>query len=650
MSLVVRVIAPTGRDAELITGVLRANGVESEAVRPIDQIFDRGEDDPIGPLFIAEEALTPAFVGRLANVVSQQQAWSDLPIILLTSGGKEGPRMDYGKLPLGVPILLERPIRTATLVSTAQAAVRSRKRQYEIRDALRERDRALADLKQERETLQVMLDNLPVGVLLAKPTGEIVLGNRSLEAIIRHPILETTNIESHGRWVAFHPDGRRVSGEEYPLPRAMMQGRVIAPEDYLYERGDGTLAWLSITAAPIFNEDGLVTGGVVAISDIDRQKRADAELRRSQDRFRRLIENASVGVLIGSEQGSISYANPTLLKLLGYTAEEVERGVVRWDEISPPEFAEADRVALEQLRTRGIADPYQKEFRTKDGRLIPLLLGATVIPSQRDGDTGIDEVAVFLTDMTTQRLAEAALVQSEKLAAVGRLAASISHEINNPLEAVTNLLYLARHSGELPEEVRTLLDLADQELRRVSQIASQTLRFHRQSTKPRAVRPEELIDTALALYHGRLGNSSIELRLDHRGADAVVCYEGDIRQVLNNLIGNAVDAMRNGGRLTVRTSNAWFWKAGVAGVRITIADTGGGMSAEVLRRIFEPFYTTKGINGTGLGLWISQGIIEKHRGRMQVQSSSQPPRTGTVFSLLLPREPLFPTKASERSR
>ncbi|RXH57228.1 PAS domain-containing sensor histidine kinase [Granulicella sibirica] len=649
MSLVVRVIAPTGRDGELITGVLRANGLEAESVLPADEILERGEEDPIGPLFIAEEALTPAFVGRLGNVIGQQPAWSDLPIILLTSGGKEAPRMDYGRLPLGVPILLERPIRTATLVSTVRAAVRSRKRQYEIRDALRERDGALAELKQERETLQVMLDNLPVGVLLAKPSGEIVLGNRSLEAIVRHPLLETADIESHGRWVAFHPDGRRVSGEEYPLPRAMMQGRVIPPEDYLYERGDGTLAWLSIAAAPIFNDDGVVTGGVVAISDIDRQKRADGELRRSEERFRRLIENASVGVLIGTEQGTISYANPTLLKLLGYTAEEVERGEVRWDDITPPKFAEVDQTALEQLRTRGVADPYQKEFRAKDGRLIPLLLGATVIPSQKDS-RGLSEVAVFLTDMTTQKLAEAALVQSEKLAAVGRLAASISHEINNPLEAVTNLLYLARHTGELPEAVRTLLDLADQELRRVSQIASQTLRFHRQSTRPRAVKPEELIDTALALYHGRLGNSNIELRLDHRGADAVTCYEGDIRQVLNNLIGNAVDAMRTGGRLTVRTSNARMWKAGVPGVRITIADTGGGMPAEVLCRIFEPFYTTKGINGTGLGLWISQGIIEKHRGRMQVQSSSQLPRTGTVFSLLLPREPLFSIEASERSR
>jgi signal transduction histidine kinase len=170
----------------------------------------------------------------------------------------------------------------------------------------------------------------------------------------------------------------------------------------------------------------------------------------------------------------------------------------------------------------------------------------------------------------------------------------------------------------------------------VSQIVTHTLRFHRQSTRPRAITVEELIDPALGLYRGRLSNSGVDLQLQHRGAGPVLCYEGDIRQVLNNLIGNAIDSMRAGGRLVIRTSKSRLWRTGTSGIRITIADTGQGMPPYVLQHIFEPFYTTKGINGTGLGLWISLGIIVKHHGRLQVRSRTQTGKSGTAFSIFLP--------------
>jgi signal transduction histidine kinase len=234
--------------------------------------------------------------------------------------------------------------------------------------------------------------------------------------------------------------------------------------------------------------------------------------------------------------------------------------------------------------------------------------------------------------------AEAALIQSEKLAAVGRLAASISHEINNPLESVTNLLYLIRQEDHLPERAMTYLGLAERELARVSQIAGQTLRFQRQSSEPTSVTPTDLLDSVVALYQGRLINARIKLDFDHHAAAPITCYEGDIRQVLNNLVGNAIDAMRSGGRLLIRTLDTHCWRTGRPGIRITIADTGSGMSPEVLDHIFEAFYTTKGLSGTGLGLWISHGIVHKHTGVLLVRSSNKAPSTGTVFSLFLPRE------------
>ena len=413
MSLIVRVIAPIGRDAELIVSLLEENGLLAEScpdalglLALLDPLSgDRQNQDtlqtphPPGPLLIAEEALTPEVVERLAHLVNNQPAWSDLPLLILTTGGRStlASRLrEQERFSLGVPILLERPIRTETLVSSVRAAVRARQRQYEVRDALAERDRVLAELRAERETLEGLLEQ--------------------------------------------------------------------------------------------------------------------------------------------------------------------------------------------------------------------------------------------------RKLAEAALIQSEKLAAVGRLAASISHEINNPLEAVTNLLYLIRQDENLPNSATTYLSLAERELARVSQIAGQTLRFHRQASKPTSVTAEQLLESVVALYQGRLINAHIKLSFDHRSLSTVTCYEGDIRQVLNNLVGNAIDSMRTGGRLLIRSHDGACRRTGRPGFRITVADTGAGMPHDVRARIFEAFYTTKGLNGTGLGLWISHGIVQKHSGHLTLRSSDRAPRTGTVFSLFLPRE------------
>ncbi|MGC2510919.1 MAG: PAS domain-containing protein, partial [Acidobacteriaceae bacterium] len=267
MSLVVRVIAPTGRDAELVVGVLHQSGLSAEVCEDLSFLRDHEE---VGPLLLAEEALKPQFVQQLSNRIRNQPEWSDLPILILTNGTRdtyEGYRTTYDHMFIGSPILLERPIRAATLISSVRAALRARKRQYEIRDTLRDRDRAFDELKLERETTQAVLDNVPVGILLADSSGRVILGNRSVEGILRHPVSEIAARVLDRRWVAFHPDGRRVEADEYPLPRALHSGQPIAPEDFLYQRGDGTIAWISVAAAPIFDDIGKVSGAVMAISD-----------------------------------------------------------------------------------------------------------------------------------------------------------------------------------------------------------------------------------------------------------------------------------------------------------------------------------------------------------------------------------------------
>ncbi len=200
-----------------------------------------------------------------------------------------------------------------------------------------------------------------------------------------------------------------------------------------------------------------------------------------------------------------------------------------------------------------------------------------------------------------------------------------------------NLIYLARTGPhELPSDVRGYLDTAERELRRVSLIANQTLRFHKQSTSPLSVSCLDLVTGILAMYQGRIVNSGIAIEMSRCTKHSVVCFEGEIRQVLSNLIGNSIDAMHpQGGRLLVRSRETTQWATGTKGLAITVADTGRGISSNVRKRIFEAFFTTKSIAGTGLGLWVSQEIMERHGGEMTLRSR-QGISSGTVVTLFLP--------------
>lgn len=250
-------------------------------------------------------------------------------------------------------------------------------------------------------------------------------------------------------------------------------------------------------------------------------------------------------------------------------------------------------------------------------------------------DGGIQAITAASLEITQQKKAEHALIQSEKLAVVGRLASSIAHEINNPLEAVTNLLYLARNSAD-PVEIHTMLDAAEIELRRVSAITAQTLRFHKQGSSPQAVTAEQLIDSVLSIYQGRIVNSRVHVSRRLRARREFRCFEGEIRQVLSNLISNALDAMPEGGRLLLRSRIGRDWRAGAEGLVFTVADSGIGMSPETREKLFNAFFTTKGLTGTGLGLWVTKEIVDRHHGVLRLRSSQSPGHHGTVFNLFLP--------------
>jgi signal transduction histidine kinase len=243
--------------------------------------------------------------------------------------------------------------------------------------------------------------------------------------------------------------------------------------------------------------------------------------------------------------------------------------------------------------------------------------------------------SAIIRDITARKLTEKALLQNEKLASVGRLASSIAHEINNPLEAVTNLLYLLELRAS-DEESKALVATAQEELARVAHVTTHTLQFHKQSSNRTMLHLGSLAESVLGLYRARLRNSGIAVISDFTGASPLYCFENELRQVLVNLVSNAFDAMRSGGRLTIRSRDVTHWPSGLHGIRMTVADTGTGMDAATLSRIFEPFFSTKGIGGTGLGLWITKDLIQKNDGTVKVRSTNDPASSGTVVSLFFP--------------
>jgi signal transduction histidine kinase len=237
---------------------------------------------------------------------------------------------------------------------------------------------------------------------------------------------------------------------------------------------------------------------------------------------------------------------------------------------------------------------------------------------------------------TAARLrAEAALRHSEKLAATGRLAASIAHEINNPLEAISNAIYLARSSRS--EDIPAYLKLADEELARVAQITKQTLGFYRETASPAIVKISVLLDELLPMYDRKLQAKNIAIKKQYRDELEIWGLEGELRQVFANQIANAIYAMPQDGSLTIRIRKTKSWNNGQCpGTAVSLIDTGSGISKESLSKIFDPFFTTKQDVGNGLGLWITHDIVTRHGGSIRVRSSAQPGDSGTIFTTFLP--------------
>jgi signal transduction histidine kinase len=328
------------------------------------------------------------------------------------------------------------------------------------------------------------------------------------------------------------------------------------------------------------------------------------------------------GAAIISEEALIGSVIPEILEVLNRQPS--------WSDFPLILLTVGGQVTAESERLRELRRPLGNVFLLERPIRPETLLGTLEIALR-----GRQRQYQIRDQLLQYERAQEALRRSEKLAVTGRLAASIAHEINNPLEAVTNLLYLMRTASS-QKVLERYLDEAERELARVTEITTQTLRFYREPNKPIDTELVAVLQSVLALYQSRLATANITVDQEILMASATVLSSpGEMRQIIANIIGNAIDAMRHGGRMRIRISRAKN-RDGADAVRLTIGDSGCGIPSHLLPKIFEPFITTKGETGTGLGLWVTKEIVRKNGWKLQVRSSQLPGRSGTAFSLRMP--------------
>jgi two-component system CheB/CheR fusion protein len=254
----------------------------------------------------------------------------------------------------------------------------------------------------------------------------------------------------------------------------------------------------------------------------------------------------------------------------------------------------------------------------------------------------ITRIIGVAADITHRKRAEEAMLRTEKLAVAGRLAASVAHEINNPLEAVANLLYLITLSDAPPDAQKHAAAELD-ELMRVSLITQSTLKFHRQAGAPRMTMLSDVVSAVLDLFRAKLVAAQVKVAVDAEREIPVSCMPSEAQQIFANLVANAIEAMPEGGRLSIRLRPSVDWRdRRTAGMRVTVCDSGIGMDRTTMRCIFEPFFTTKPDTGTGLGMWVVSQLVERHQGHVRVWSSQRPGAAGTAFSVFLPEKSSIP--------
>ena len=471
-------------------------------------------------------------------------------------------------------------------------------------------------------------------VILTDTQHRVIMQNRAAERFFKVPDEMTEGlvraVELNNLLFSAALSSMLVSGSDSHRDLTLVDA--IEGEEMLFEA----------VSAPTYGPDGIQIGTVTVMRDVTDLRRADQELRLNYDKLREaeevvrqdrdrlnlIIENVGDPIVVCDSQAKIVLVDPLAQELFGTSLDSARDSVQNRNQIQFGTYIDAFTYSFAEretapLRLYNPALKQEIEYDARSGKIF-------------DERGQVSYTVTVLRDLTALRKVEQLRVERrmleiEKFAATGRLAATIAHEVNNPMEAIKNAIYLL--AGAVPENAMPVYNILKSETERVARIVRQMLGLYRNTEQVKPVNVNTIVEDTLLLLNRQLQRANVETITDLRPLPDAVIAADQIRQVLSNLVINARDAMPNGGRLRLRTRHIPGKDELHGWVRILIADTGTGISREMLRSIFEPFVTTKGEKGTGLGLWIVKGIIQNHAGKLSVRSSQG---RGTVFKIDLP--------------
>lgn len=576
-----------------------------------------------GPDLVLTDVMMPLLDGfGLLKAVRSNPSISTIPIIMLSARAGEESRVEG--LQAGANDYLVKPFTARELlarVGSHLTIARLRKELLESERELRQKAEsshaALQDSEQRFRTIVTATSDV---VYRMSPDWTEMRQLQGKDFIADTGDPSRTWLDEY-----IHPDDQLRVVEAI---NAAIRNKSIFELEHRVRRRDNTTGWTLSRAIPILNDKHEIVEWLGAASDITERKRSEERLRQSAKQLFLITDTAPVYIAHCDSEARFKFVNRAYAERFGLSPVECIGKKI--SDVVGEEAYQSFRPYVERALEGDFVEFESEVPYLKIGKHF---MHCSYAP-EFDATGNVAGFVAAITDITARKQMEDALRKSEKLAAVGRLAATIAHEINNPLEAVTNIIWLLQQDPSLPPSAREYLKTADEELARVAHLTKQTLDFYRGSAEPQRLNVGELLEGVLGIFGPRLRNKTITVRKEIDPASEVTGVNSELRQILANLISNSIDAVALGGTIRVRVSPAR--RKDVKGVKITIADNGVGIPESHRKKIFEPFFSTKSNVGTGLGLWIISEAIKKHDGSIRLKTSTIPGHSWTAFSIFLP--------------
>jgi two-component system, cell cycle sensor histidine kinase and response regulator CckA len=615
---------------------------------------------------VISDILMPEMDGyRLCHEIRHDEALRDLPVVIYSSTYTSPAEEDIA-LGMGADSFLHKPATASVILAAVDDAInrpqetrcnresdgvdilkkyserlvhKLQHRNLQLEAAKEELARANDDLQRSATQVRLLLDSTAEGIYGLDLEGRITFANFACISMLGYKSLDDLlgrvahDLIHHSRL-----DGTAEPRDECIIYRALREGREARSEAEVLWRADGTNLTAAHWSHPMLR-DGRLVGSVVTFIDITARELAQEQMRQSDKRFKRLFDSNTIGIVVANLSGAMLEANDVHLQTIGYTRQDFVEGRIRWNDLTPPEYREQDRLALEELRRTGVCSQWEKELLRKDGSRVPILIGIAMLePSE-------GTCIAYIIDLSKSRLLEDQLRQAQKMEAVGLLAGGVAHDFNNLLTVILGhgdmLLKRLGPADPLRDGLTEIVRAGE----RASTLTRQLLAFsRRQILLPAVINLNDIVSDLEKMLR-RLIREDIDvgLSLDRR-IGRVKADPGQIEQVVMNLVVNARDAMPEGGKLTIETRNVELDAAYASRhpyvvpgpyVMVAVSDTGTGMDLATQARAFEPFFTTKGAGkGTGLGLSTVYGIVKQSGGSIEFYSEIG---RGTSFKVYLPR-------------